>query len=140
MWTSRNVAAARYAVLIGTALLGLSPTGQSEQLFTQPITLGAWKLDSRPREERWLIVRMLPSADDPNYHVEVLQQAQGDPVWKFTWVATHLSITDQALRQSIRGASARREGYPETFDSAYHAWLASNQRYVCATTVSQCLK
>ena len=86
------------------------------------------------------MVRVVPSAKDQNYHVEVLQKQVSDPAWKFRWLAPHMAVTVDALRSSIRGTSKQLENYPETFENAYRSWAEFRSHDVCATTVESCLK
>jgi hypothetical protein len=67
----------------------------------------------------------------------------GDPAWKFTWLAPHLAITEDALRRSVIGPSRQLANYPETYESAYQSWLrtkGTEHRDVCTTTVALCLR
>src|ERR1700689_983902 len=71
--------------------------------WTGSIGLGSWKLDAPQGTRRWLVIRELPSTMDLSFHVEVLQSNVGDPAWKFTWLAPHLAITEDALKRSVVG-------------------------------------
>ena len=119
-------------LVAGTILFG-------SELWSKPIAPGAWKLDAPGGSERWLIVHTLPSSNDANFHVEVLEASSADPPWKFRWLARHMAISETALRRSLLGPSKKRSPYPETYDSAYRTWFRESPGKVCTASVAECL-
>jgi len=125
-------------VVICVLLVVTGPVHGSD-IWAQPITLGAWKLDGPRGFKRWLVVHAVSSDRDPNFHIEVLQAKSGDPAWQFDRLVAHMAISDAALRRSIVGPSKQRYPYPEAYEAGYRSWLQSARPEVCATTVNECL-
>jgi hypothetical protein len=124
-------------VLLG----GYTASGAAES-WTGALTLGSWKLASTSETIRWVLIRRLPTPDDPLYHVEVLERAKGAPSWRFSELASHLAVTDAALRRSVLSKIKLLEPYPESYEAAYARWLGASdpsQRTLCDKTVLECL-
>jgi hypothetical protein len=127
------------AFLVVTTGWAIETRAISGKHWAGPIGQGTWQLHAPAGMQRWLVVRLIPSPADPNYHVEVLEKASGDPAWKFKWLASHMAVTEDALRSSIRRMSRHPENYPETFENGYTSWIKSQSHPVCSTTVEACL-
>lgn len=122
------------------ALLALLPFPASAEYFGE-IKKKIWSLEAPNGYTRWLILRtQVKDAHGDLYHVEILQLKDGAEPWKFERLATHMALTEKALRWSIGSGISKGDVYPESFNDAYAAWKETSNPPICTTNVEDCLK
>ena len=82
-------------------------------------------------------------ADDPYYHVRVIERHKSWEPWRYTELAFHMAVTPKALEASRIGRKAKTYSYKDVeIRGAYHRWLddpASRARVpVCDTDILDC--
>lgn len=104
---------------------------------------GIWSIAGAPGMDRWIVIHDPESSKSTGvYHIEVVGRKTGDPSWQVVHIVPHMAITEQALRDSVIEPLVSGAVYPESFDDAYAAWLASNGGAggeVCTRTVIECM-
>lgn len=104
---------------------------------------GIWSIPGKAGAKRWIVIHNLSEASANGiYHIEVLQRAEGAPVWQVERLARHMAITESALKRSVIEPLSGGAVYPEPFDDALRRWRTENNGRggrVCNATVSACL-
>lgn len=83
-------------------------------------------LSVSPKMVRWAdVYKVRPErADDPYYHVRVIERQKDWKIWQFNELASHLAVTPKALEASRTSKEARTYNYKDVeIRSAYHRWL-----------------
>jgi hypothetical protein len=104
---------------------------------------GIWSIAGAPGMDRWIVVHDPGTSKSTGvYHIEVVGRKTGDPSWQVVHLVPHMAITEQALLDSVIEPLTTGAVYPESFDDAYAAWLASNGGAggeVCTRTIIECM-
>jgi Domain of unknown function (DUF5086) len=115
----------------------------SSAYWSGKISSALWSIDAPSGRVRWLEIHNLSTAKaDGLYHIEVLERRSIDPPWKFTPLAHHMAVTEEALRASAIAPFKRGSVHPEAYDGAFANWKiaqANNNAFICNTTVVACL-
>jgi hypothetical protein len=137
----KKSAAAVHAVFAGFVACMVAAASLAD--WTGEISSSLWVLPSAGRATRWLQIHNLSDARDEGiYHVEVMERKDGDPVWKFKRLASHMAITESALRASIVKPLKTGSVYPESFNDSYREWKnaeLAGHAFVCTSNVTACL-
>src|SRR5690606_39380718 len=80
-------------------------------------------LSVSPKMVRWAdVYKVRPErADDPYYHVRVIERQKGWKVWQFNELAFHMAVTPKALQASRIDKKVKIYSYKDVeIRSAYH--------------------
>ena len=104
---------------------------------------GIWSIQGKGTLERWIVIHNLTEAKDTGiFHIEVIGHVKGRPSWDIRRICTHMAITKDALKRSVRKPLNRGSVYPEAFDDAYAKWkkdAEAGHKVLCDRSVLQCL-
>jgi len=126
-----------------TVLIWLSVAGTVRAAWDAEITTPYWRIESPAGTIRWIEIHELDAGRATGlYHVQVLEREVQSPPWKFRSLASHMALTESALRASIIEIAKERSVYPETFESGYNTWKereANGDAPICKSEVAKCL-
>jgi len=104
-------------------------------------------LSVSPKTVRWAdVYKVRPErADDPYYHVRVIERQKGWKAWQFNELAFHMAVTPKALEVSRIGKKAKIYSYKDVeIRNAYHRWLddpaTRSEVPVCDTNILSCVE
>jgi len=129
---------------VGPAILiCLGVLGSARAAWDAAIATPYWRIESPAGTIRWIEIHDLDAGRTTGlYHVQVLERELQSPPWKFRSLASHMALTESALRASIIDIAEERSVYPETFESGYSTWKereAAGDAPVCKSEVTRCL-
>jgi hypothetical protein len=132
----RGAAVVAAAVLLACVALAEEPEVPGEN--------DIWELSHSESSVEWLVIHNLADGKQSGvFHVEVLSRNLDDPIWKFTRLAAHMALTEDALRRSVQRPLQSGRVYPEHFNEAYAKWQKQREAgtaRICDTTVLECLE
>ncbi|NNU62934.1 DUF5086 domain-containing protein [Ochrobactrum soli] len=103
-------------------------------------------LSASPKVVRWAdVYKVRPKrADDPYYHVRVIERQKGWKAWQFNELAFHMAVTPKALEASRISKKAKIFSYKDVeIRSSYHRWLddpaTRSEVPVCDTNILSCV-
>jgi len=124
-------------------LVGLSVAASARAAWDAAIATPYWRIESPAGTIRWIEIHDLDAGRTTGlYHVQVLERELQSPLWKFRSLASHMALTETALRASIIDIAKERSVYPETFESGYSTWKereAAGDAPICNSEVAKCL-
>lgn len=104
-------------------------------------------LSVSPKMVRWAdVYKVRPErADDPYYHVRVIERQKDWKVWQFNELAFHMAVTPKALQASRIDKKVKIYSYKDVeIRSAYHRWLdepaTRSEVPVCDVDILSCIK
>jgi uncharacterized protein DUF5086 len=101
---------------------------------------GAWLLPEEGNIKRWIVIHNLESAkEDGLFHIEVLGRAKEDEPWQVKRIKRHMAVTPEALVINLVEPT-KGKVHPDQYIGEYRAWLKSEEKFICQTSILECAK